>query len=503
MKYFMIRGGARESSFWLFLSVLLGLVWFGISRWWLQIELTPAFDPDSYKYLSVAYAFWQQQPLPSIVTDPTHIDGILHFVPGYSALVALIWGIAGQASLFALMIIQSGLALLGYSVLAVYVARYLGPWVGIIVWWVLITAPALAWLEHTVMPDAWVMPLLFLGVGLCSQWPPQAITRPLLWSAIAAGFVIGLMVAMRTSSQALWPVLPLLAFSLRRGIKPWLAWLLGFLCGGVLALAPVLLFNFTHYHYWGLSASTGRNVYLSAAWSNLVDNTAYLKTHGFENIKPIMQPYIITEHAYREALKQAPTVAQADQRLLAQALAVYHEQPLAVILQARWEILRSLFDPAADTRQRLEPLGPMVDYYLANLWASPEGQQWATQRFKTSLAPEIWQTLRAEYPDEHLNASAKSWVKAWITIGLWDGVRLLAAYLLAAWGLLTYLSGTVRLWVAVVMILPPLLFIAVYAIVGAPLYRYQVVLHPCLLATVATAMLFFFKKFISDRRLTL
>lgn len=475
---------ASNRLFWLLFG--LGLLFFGISRWLLQTQLAPSFDPDTYKYLSGAYALWQDQPLPAIFTTKTNIDGILHFVPGYSWFIAALWTVLGQASLWAVISAQSVISLLGYSVFSWLMAHWFGRWLGLSAWLILLSAPALAWLEHTVMPEALTVPLLFISIVICWVLPPRNTTWPVFLGAILLGCIMAIEILLRTSSQAFIPVLPLLAYLLRQGHKPFILWLIGFAFGFGATLTPWMLHNYIEHQSFRVAASTGRNLYFSAVWSNTIDNEAYLAQHHLQGIAPIMVPYIITEHAFRQQLQTQPSIAKADAQMLSLALSAYQQHDLTTLLQHRWQIFQSLFDPAADTHNRLEALGPMTDYYLANLWASSEGQQWALHRFGAQLPDSFWQQLPPSQPD---SAAAKGLVKQWIAVLLFDGMPLLRAYSIATLVLLFGLRGLPRQLVSVTLILPPLLFMAAYSLMGAPLYRYQIELHPFMLLTVILALM--------------
>ena len=76
-------------------------------------------------------------------------------------------------------------------------------------------------------------------------------------------------------------------------------------------------------------------------------------------------------------------------------------------------------------------------------------------------------------------------LRSWIRALTFDGLALLAVYLVSIPAL--FWLGPPR-WLALwAFAAPPLAYLAMYLVLGAPLYRYQVGLHPFMLATIALA----------------
>lgn len=473
-------GQRSKEHRWVLAAFGAALLLFVGMRIVLQFGLTPFLDQDTYKYLGGADALWAGRDLPPLFRDLDVTGGALHAVPAYAWFVEWIWAICGGTTLRSVLIVQSFFALIGYLAAADLVRRWVGRWPGVAVFAVLALAPPLGWLEHLVMPDVLAAPLFFSGAWLVVVAPlgSRFGWRSAVNGAIC-GLILGFAVLLRTASQFYLPILLAVAWSTRHRVTSFSGWALGFVAGAALAMMPWALQNQAHHGVYRVSASTGRNLYFSALWSNTVDRARRVRELGLKMAPTVPSSFEISDSTLRGLLHEGRSFAEADAEMGRMALAAYGAKPLRVVIAERYELLKSLFVPSSDAGISLVPLRRNADRLLSNTSDHAVLRRWAEQRFKYQFSKELVEEMERA---RRVPGVAGDLFRVWVWVFTVDGLPLLVAYLLSLPGLLLLprLRGPVFWTLAA----PPLGFLAVFLVVGAPLYRYQAALHPYMLATV-------------------
>ena len=458
------------------------LVFFLATRALLHLGITPFFEGDSYKYLGGADALWAGRELPPLFRDLAVTGGALHAVPGYAWFLVGVWKICGRMTLPGVLIAQSLVALLGFLAAADLARRWIGPWTAVVVFTALAVSPTLAWLEHLLMPDQLAVPLFWLAVWLVVAAPFRSATGA---RAAANGAVSGLILAavvlLRTASQIFAPLLFAVPFCTRSDWRSRASWIVG--CGAamLLGLTPWMLHNHRYHGAYRVSASTGRNIYFSALWSNTLDRERLAEQSGIPNGSSVSSSFAISDETLRRLLGQGLSFAEADTEMARLALEAYRAKPLSAIVAERYALMRGLFvESSSGPGSWLKPLRPNVNWVLENQFYAAPWRTWVEGRLKYPFSTEAVAAQDRALRPRGVVQELYIW---WTRLLTLDGVPLLCLYV-ATMPMLALLpqSRACAFWCFAA---PPVAFLAVFAVVGAPLYRYQAGLHPFMLGTAA------------------
>jgi len=495
------------------------------SRWlpWLSVAaafaairiLLIAFAPllvdfDSFKYLGAADSLWHGKGFPPFFEWLPMTGGPLHAVPGYAWLIEGTWWAARRPSLLWVgvahaLIVGAGLFLAGRIA-----ARCAGERVGLLVFGVLALSPTIAWLERLVMPDGLAAPLVLAATALALAAPPRPGRgiRPHLGAA-ASGLVMGACLLMRTSSQVFLPVPVLVALQAGSGRAARLLWVFLYGIAVLPPLLPWMLHNQEVHGAFRLTASTGRNLYFSALWSNTIDRRQRFLELGIGGEEPAhpslertrrklrklieegrmsvpegeMAPswsFQISDSTLRELLSEGRSFPEADAMMRDMALRAYAERDVVTLVQQRGVLLWELFvaDPGLKWWRRMSLRERAQEKAFRPSYESHIGET-AEGRYGLSFSPRL---VREMERSSRSSDVAEKVFRGWVRLLSFDGGLLLAAFLLAT-PLLLWLGE--RRWIAIwSFAAPPLAFFAAYLVVGAPLYRYQAALHSFMLPTV-------------------
>lgn len=458
-----------------------GICAFVCSRVVLQGLMTPYMDWDSYKYLLGAEAMWLGQELPPLFVDLVRIDGALHATPGYAWLIYAVWSLLGDASLRGILFVNSAVSLLGYLAGADLVRRWVGPVPGALVFLVLVTQPALAWWEHALMPDALATPVILITAWitnvLCGG--TSSALRGFSGGAVV-GVLTGANVLMRTASQAFTPLPILVATACTRGRAARAAWLVAFLLGYFAIQGPWLAHNYTEHGCLCLSASTGRSGYFSALWSNVIDRSERIGELGLKTPTWIPSAFEITERTLDQLVAGGKTVREADAAMWRDTMRAYRENTLREVVQGRVGVILGLFAARRNPETAAATMIPIREFgfYSQNQFYNAEPAGFIGNEYGRMPTILLDSMERARGDDARWDPMIRIWVSAFE----FDGLPLLVLYLLAVPGVLLM---PVHRWPAFwTMCAPPLLYIPIYAVFGAPLYRYQASLHPFFYLTI-------------------
>lgn len=185
----------------------------------------------------------------SPLADPNNLG----HPPGYSILLAVIYGISGErddaVQLFQI-IIDSFCALLIFAI----VAELLSAGAGLIAGMLAALSPQFAWNSVLLLPDTLSVFPILLAVYLLAR----AAQRPRVVTVMAAGALIGLSCWLRANALLLAPFLACACFLLFRR-KMRLAYGAALLAGAVLIIAPLTLRNaIVLRHFIPLSLGAGQ-----------------------------------------------------------------------------------------------------------------------------------------------------------------------------------------------------------------------------------------------------
>ncbi|TFH24586.1 MAG: hypothetical protein E4H03_03255 [Myxococcales bacterium] len=478
----------RKSRFWLAVAIILCL--FVFTRAVLNLGLTPFFDWDTYKYLGAADSLWAGQGWPPIFTSGkvdgkpmAVIGGLLHIMPGYVGFILLTWMISGGITITGICVLQSVLCLIAYSLAAYWVGRTLGRTVGLLVLAVLTLSPTTAFLEHMVMPGGLATACVMVSMALAGTASPR--DEPpgrYLPGAGLAGLGMAIAILLRTSSTAYVP-LPALLVLWRPG--RWRAtalWLGLYTLTTVLPLVPWALHNHNQHGIFALSASTGRNLYFSAAWGNTIDRAAMLRLYGIERPSNPRDTFMITRRELMSLLAGGLTMVEADAELRRRALEAYRGHGLLALLQQRHLVLFDLFD-LGDTIPGRRSLRGGREWYFS----SPHYSSGPRQHIERTLGYVASKALvEGMERDQTRTRIAESFVSRWVTLATLEGIPLLVGFLVSVAILL--LRGREQWPFIIGFAAPPLAFLAMYTFFGAPTYRYQFQLHPFMQVTILLAI---------------
>jgi 4-amino-4-deoxy-L-arabinose transferase-like glycosyltransferase len=456
---------------------------FGISRVVLHLGLSPYFDPDTYKYLHGADTLWHGDGLPSTFGDLPTTGGGLHSVPGYAYFLDGIWTIRGRVTMLGITAAQAIVAFIAFVAAADVARRLVGPWTGLAVFSALTLAPPVAWLEHTVMPDALTPYLLLVAawLALVVSSPTAGPGRDTLGAA-GCGLLVGGVILSRTASQVFVPI-PI-ALVLRRQRSPWAMgrWTATFALAALAPLVPWMLRNGEIHGIYRLTASSGRNLYFSALWTDTIDREARMRELDMRGEPDVLSSFGISNRTVQQLVDSGMSLGDADAAMRTKALEAYRAAPLGRVLRDRISVVRGLFAPASDVGVMLQPLRPFADQYILNrlYWLV---RAWSDFE-RNPFSPEVISAMHAAAPS---NPAAESAVHLWIRWATLDGVPLLAIYV-ASLLVVLFLLPRERWPVFWAFAASPVLYLAMFTLVGVPLYRYQVALHPFMLATIAVAL---------------
>lgn len=465
------------------------LPWLAIAALFVAIRLlllafVPAhFDADTFKYLGGADALWHGNGLPPVFVSLPITGATLHAMPGYAWLIDAVWRLVGGPSLLAVGIVHTLVCGAGFFLAGRIAAHCAGEKCGLLVFGVLVLAPSLGWLERLMMPDALAAPLALAAASLALGAAPRSgqVLRPAL-GAVGSGVLMGCCLLMRTSSQVFLPIPVLVALHSGRGRAARLSWVLVYGLAVLAPLLPWMAHNHATHGAFRLSASTGRNLYFSGLWSNTVD-----REQRWREIRPhsrgpvsVGRSFELSDERLRRLVERGLSLPQADAVMGAEALHIYLETGPVRLVQQRAPIVLGLFvtEPGLSmgsmslrVRTSRKPFNPSYD---PDLVAQLE-ERWQ-HRFSPRVRAEMLRNSRG-------GDRAAAGFRAWIRLLTLDDGPLLAAFLLLA--PLVFGLGAKR-WIALwAFVAPPVAYLAVFFVVGAPLYRYQAGLHPFMLASVA------------------
>jgi hypothetical protein len=477
--------------------VVLGALFFLATRIVVYSSAEPFFDPDSYKYLSGADSLRQGHGLSPLFTTVAVTGGALHAMPGYAWFVYAIWTVCDGVNLHAVTVVQSVIALMGYLCLAHLFTRWAGLGAGVMVFIVLSLSPSLAWLERTLMPDAIAAPLLLIALWAAFMGAPAAEPpRRSAAAALGAGLLMSFEVLLRTSSQVYVPFPPLLAVQTRSEKASAVAvWLLLYIVGLVVPLVPWILHNDRAHHVYGMSHSTGRNMYFSAAWAGTIDRDRARQELGLPPIAGPRAAYSLTDAQLDRALRASGSLPVADDRLRELAVEAYRNKSLSDLAAERLSILSGLFVDDAESGVSLSPLQTHRDWYLENPTSAMGVRQKLEKRFQYTFSPEF---VRAASERRKPNELARRLHVLAIDNLTLDGVALLVLYALSI--VIIYRRSLSRWPILLAVAAPPSAFLVTYAFFGAPLYRYQAGLHPFMLAAFVASVVPFLTRQPSRKR---
>jgi len=444
----------------------------------------PYFDPDSYKYLSGADSLRAGKGLPPVFSEIPVTGGALHVVPGYAWMIETIWRTWGGITFTGIAVVQSFVNLLGFLALAHLFSRWLDDRAAVVVFVFLCLSPSVAWLEHGIMPDSIAPALLILASWLAVMGPPGGgrWVGPAIGAA-AAGSIISFEILMRTSSQVYAVIPPLLVLGATTNRRKVVPWMLIYATAVVVPLVPWMLQNHRTHDVFAVSASTGRNLYFSAAWGGTIDRTLAQHELGIPLRDESHATYELTDTAFRKALATEGSLAGADEALRAQALAAYRSKDLRSIFRERAALLSALFVHSPDMGKTMTPLRPYREAYLVNRNSSRQVRERLEHRFKYRFTPEYTEAAARL-------GTGSSWgvvlFSAAIFLLTFDGVALLLAYTISL--PMIFWQAEERWNILLLAAAPAAAFMAMYVFFGGPLYRYQAGLHLFMLATCAAAL---------------
>jgi len=461
-----------------------GVALFVATRILLDRAAEPFFDPDSYKYLAGADALRAGTGLPAVFTTLAVTGGALQAVPGYAWFAWLVWLLTGGISLRALTIVQSAIALVGFFALAHLFARWMGLMAAAAVFTVLCLSPSVAWLEHSLLPDALAAPLYMIAawlsftVGPTGKNPSRGVA-----GAVGAGVVMAAEILLRTSSQvyAIFP--PLIVLQARAGRSSTATWIGVYVLALALPLVPAAVHNHRAHGVYAVSKSTGRNLYFNAAWAGTIDRDREQEELGVSVAPGPRGAYALSEAALARALRENGSLPDADAALRARAVAAYARRGLVGTATDRLRVLAGLFAHDEAIAAKMMPLQPFREWYLGNSNARPDIRRRMEKRFQHQFSPEF--EAAAEYRAPASDRARAIYSRA-VDLFTLDGTSLLIIYALSI--VTIYWRSLARWQILLVVAAPPAAFLVVYTFFGTPLYRYQAGLHPLMLATFVAAL---------------
>jgi hypothetical protein len=332
------------------------------------------------------------------------------------------------------------------------------------------------------MPDAIAAPLLMIAFwsAIVSTSSLERVRR--VSGVLGAGLLLGAEVLLRTSSQVYVP-LPWLLGTERTPLRQKIGWTLLFVVGVLAPLSPWMMQNYEKHGAFAPAASMGRNFYFNAAYSGTLDRGKELAKYGIKQPNVPHSAYELADRALQAQIAAGKSIVEADKNLGHIALEAYKSGDPMTLARQRLAIAWGLFVPSSEAGpETLTPLKQHRDWYLSNLSSTSQVREMLQQRFRYTFSDEFVQTAAKRPPPAPW---ARELYVKWIDFLSLDGGLLISLYLLGAAVIL--LRSRVRRRLFVALVLPPALFIVVFSFVQAPLYRYQVGLHPFMLATIVAA----------------
>ncbi|HXC52460.1 MAG TPA: hypothetical protein VN634_16375 [Candidatus Limnocylindrales bacterium] len=465
------------------LAVLIGA--FGATRIAMYRTIPPILDADSYKYLAGADSLSAGSGWPPVFLKLHNGGGALHAVPGYAWFMLAIWKLAGVPVLSGVVLAQSLLSLVALGATIDLVRRWHGLAAAVMAAALLVSSPALAWIDQLLMPEAVGAAVLAIAIWLAAVMPTTTIGGRTLAAAIGCGVLMSAAVLLRTSAQVFVPF-PLLLAVLRiaraRGsLRSIAGWTLVYAAAFAVPLLPWIAHNHAVHGRWVLSASTGRNLYFSGVWSNTIDRQAEMDKFHPGKDTDVESSYDLLDLRMQSFIDSGMDIADADAAMQRLALAGYRSAGLERYLAGRAAILAGLFEEESFGRQNMTLYGHL-DWYLTDGFGRDVMRNYLESRWKYHLSPALDQTLReghASHPGPHV------WIHWWVRRLLFDDAPLAIAFLAAT--LVLLLAPRRNAPPLVAWVLPTFAYLFVYTIFGAPLYRYQATIHAPMLTVIAVA----------------
>jgi hypothetical protein len=464
-------------------AIFVGAVlWFGSTRALLHFRLPPFFSFDTYKYLGGADAGWAGRPLPPVFESLPVTGGALHAVPGYSWLLESLWHLSGGIALRTPLVVHSVISLLAYLLLADLVRRWAGRWVALAVFCLLVASPSIASLDHTLMPDALAAPVLLIASWIAVRLGPGREAAPSIAAGgVSAGVLMGCGVLLRTSSQAFVPIPAILALLGKGSVQRKVAWIGLYAVAVAAPLLPRMQHNHEVHGAFRLATSTGRNAYFSALVSETADRAAVGRALGIPGPWYVNSSFEMSDRTF-QGLLVGRSIPEADAEMLGLTLRAWAQNDLVSLARQRGGLLVGLFTARGGpgvTSLR----GAGEDLMMENTDLTAKTQRRAERRFEHTFSPEVASALALSRPLDPAPALLfRLWCR-WLAL---DGLPLLYLFLASVPALL--LLGPARALAFWCFVAPVLGYLGVYLLVGAPLYRYQVGLHPFMLATIGIAV---------------
>ncbi len=457
------------------------LLWFVLTRALLHFRLPPFFSFDSYKYLGGADTSWAGSPLPAVFESLPVTGGALHAVPGYSWYLESLWHLFGGIALRAPLVVQSAISLVAYLLLADLVRSWAGRGAALAVFCLLVASPSIASLDHTLMPDALAAPVLLIASWIAVRaGPGRKRMGSVAAGAATAGILMGCGVLLRTSSQAFVPIPAILALLGGGGLQRKVSWLALYAIATCAPLLPRIHHNHQVHGAYRLSASTGRNAYFSALVSETADRAAVGRALDIPGPWYVNSTFEMADRTFQGLLVKR-SIPEADAAMVGLTIRAWARNDLASLAQQRGGLLLGLFTSRAGPGvTSLRGVG--TNLMLQNTDLTAKAQRRAERRFEHTFSPEVASALALSRP---LDPAPALLFRLWCRGLALDGLPLVYLFLASVPALL--LLGPLRGLAFWCCVAPVLGYLGVYLLVGAPLYRYQVGLHPFMLATIGIA----------------
>jgi hypothetical protein len=461
----------------------VSVVWFVLTRALLHFRLPPFFSFDTYKYLGGADTSWAGSPLPPVFESLPVTGGALHAVPGYSWYLESLWQLSGGGALRAPLVVQSIISLLAFLLVADLVRQWAGRGAALAVFCLLVASPSIAALDQTLMPDALAAPLLLIASWIAIRLGPgRERTGSVAAGGVSAGVLMGCGVLLRTSSQAFVPIPAILALFGQASARRKVAWIGLYALAVAAPLLPRMQHNHEVHGTFRLATSTGRNAYFSALVSETADRAAVGQALGIPGPWYVNSSFEMSDRTF-QGLLAGRSIPEADAAMLGLTVRAWAQNDLVSLARQRGALLVGLFTARGGpgvTSLR----GAGVDVALDNTDLTAKAQRRAERRFAHTFSPEVASALALSRPHDPAAALLfRLWCR-WLAL---DGLPLLYVFLASVPALL--LLGPARGLAFWCFVAPVLGYLGVYLLVGAPVYRYQVGLHPFMLIAIGMAVI--------------
>jgi hypothetical protein len=467
---------------WALRGIFLGSVlWFVLTRALLHLRLPPFFSFDTYKYLGGADTSWAGSPLPPVFESLPVTGGALHAVPGYSWYLESLWHLSGGVALRAPLVVHSIISLLAYLLVADLVRQWAGRGAALAVFCLLVASPSIASLDQTLMPDALAAPVLLIASWIAVRLGPGGGgSKSVAAGGVSAGVLMGCGVLLRTSSQAFVPIPAVLALLAKGSVPRKVAWIGLYGVAIAAPLLPRMQHNYEVHGSFRLASSTGRNAYFSALVSKTADRASVGRALGIPGPWYVNSSFEMSDRTFQELLV-GRSIPEADAAMLGLTLRAWAQNDLVSLMRQRGGLLIGLFTSREGPGvTSLRGAGERL--ILKNTDLTVNAQRRAERRFEHTFSSEVESALALSRP---LDPASALLFRLWCRALALDGLPLLYLFLASVPALL--LLGPAR-WLAFWCFVAPVLgYLGVYLLVGAPLYRYQVGLHPFMLTTIGIA----------------